>query len=306
MLPALARRGVYVPKVTVMAALSTQAEAAVSAAFNKAKWHDVADEVDEISHHMREGTTNHCVDLPSPSFERKVDTKLQGAQRLVESRQHNEAFSQVHSLKGLVKDELYHHRQEQRKAFSTMTDQHVDNFEHEMHELKWFDVEGDLEEIHLLMHEATTNHAINSPDIELEQLVEKTINDIKEVIAMSPRQHKLVYGQIHKLKAFVKDRLYNGHTTSQAHVLAFEKEMEALKWSDIKDEVECVHQYDARRQGPSPGGAPAPERGDHTEVDSENQSVGSSHLIECTALRSYQNKNARPFECLRLQLPEFC
>ena len=242
MLPALARRGVYVPKVTVMAALSTQAEAAVSAAFNKAKWHDVADEVDEISHLMREGTTNHSVDIPSPSFERKVDAKLRGVQRLVDSRQHNEAFSQVHTLKGLVKDELYHHRQQQRKAFSTMTEEHVDSFEHEMHELKWFDVEGDLEEIHLLMQEATTNHAVNSPDIELEQLVDKTINDIKEVIAMSPRQHKLVYGQIHKLKAFVKDRLYNGHTTSQAHVLAFEKEMEALKWSDIKDEVECIHQ----------------------------------------------------------------
>ncbi|KAL3925784.1 MAG: hypothetical protein SGILL_000165 [Bacillariaceae sp.] len=241
MLPALARRGVYVPKVAVMAALSTQAEAAVSAAFNKAKWNDVADEVGEINKLMREGTTNHSVDLPSHSFERSVDEKLQGVRRLVEGRQHNEAFAQVHTLKGLVKDELYHHRLQQRKAFSTMTDQRVDAFQHDAQDLKWFDVEGDLEEIHHLMHEVTTNHAINAPDVELEQLIEKTINDIKQVIETSPRQHKLVYGQIHALKGFVKERLYHG-TTSQAHVLAFENEMEALKWSDIKDEVEQIHQ----------------------------------------------------------------
>jgi hypothetical protein len=242
MLPALSRRGVYVPKVAVMAALSTQAQAAVSAAFNKAKWHDVADEVDEISHLMREGTTNHSVDHPSPSFERKVDGKLQGVLRLVDSRQHNEAFSQVHTLKGLVKDELYHHRQPQRKAFSTMADQRVDAFEHEIHELRWNDIKGELDEIHRLMHEASTNHAVNSPDNALEQLVEKTFDDIKQLIEVSPRQHNLIFGQIHMLKTFVKDRLYHGHMTSQAHVLAFEKEMEALKWTDIKDEIKEIHQ----------------------------------------------------------------
>ena len=238
MLPAIVRRGVYVPKVAVMA-LSTQAEAAVEAALNKAHWTDVKDEIKEIDHLMHEGTTNHSVDLPSAKLEQDVDEKLRGIQRLVENKKHNEAFSQVHTLKGMIKDELYHHRQ--RAAFSTVTEDQIDGFEGVMRKLQWSDVEDEVEEIRELMHEGTTNHAVNTPDVELEQLVEKSINDIKQMIEKNPTKHGLVFARIHVLKDLVKAKLYNG-LPADDHVKAFESAMHSLHWSDVEDEVEVIHQ----------------------------------------------------------------
>lgn len=242
MLPALARRGVYIPsKVTMAAAISTQAEAAVFAALNRAKWSDVKDEVHEIGKLMRENTTNHSVGLPTPTLKQDVNDKLRGLHALVENKQHNEAFAQVHALKAMVKDELYHHRQQQMMAFSTVADRQVEDFEGTMHDLHWADVEGEVEEIHQLLHEGTTNHAVNAPDVELEQFLEKAIDDIKVMLEKNPTQHGLVFGKIHALKGFVKQRLYNGLTTKD-HVRAFEKEMQALRWSDVKNEMEQIHQ----------------------------------------------------------------
>ena len=242
MLPALARRGVYLPsKVTMAAAISTQAEAAVAAALNRAKWTDVNDEVKEIGKLMREPTTNHSILPPTPALKQDVNDKLRGLHALVENKQHNEAFAQVHALKAMVKDELYHHRQQQMMAFSTAAEQHVDDFEDTMHDLKWSDVEGEVDAIHHLLHEGSTNHAVNAPDVELEKFIEKTIDDIKFMLEKNPTQHGLVFGKIHALKGFVKQRLYNGLTT-QDHIKAFEKEMKTMRWADIKNEMEQIHQ----------------------------------------------------------------
>jgi hypothetical protein len=241
-MPALARRGVYLPsKVTMAAALSTQAEAAVAAALNRAKWSDVKDEVLEVGKLMREGTTNHSVNLPSVSLKQDVNDKLRGLHRLVENKQRNEAFAQVHALKAMVKDELYHHRQQQMMAFSTAAEQRVDDFDETMHDLRWSDVEGEVKEIHQLIHEGSTNHAVSTPDVELEKFIETTINDIKAMLEKNPTQHGLVFGKIHALKGFVKQRLYNGLTTKD-HIRAFEKEMQTLRWADVKNEMEQIHQ----------------------------------------------------------------
>lgn len=240
MLPALARRGVYVPKVAVMAALSTQAEAAVQAACHKARWTDVEDEVKEVDHLMHEGTTNHSIDLPKSELENAVDEKFKGVQRLVENMHHDEAFAQVHTLKNMVKDELYHQRQNVAH-FSTVTDDQLDVLEDAMRKLEWSDVEDEIEEIRHLMHEGTTNHAVNTPDVEVEQLVERSINDIKQMIEKNPNKHGLVFARIHVLKGLVKAKLYNG-LPSEDHVLAFEGAMHSLHWSDVEGEVEEIHQ----------------------------------------------------------------
>jgi hypothetical protein len=242
MLPALARRGINVPsQVTMVAAISTQAEAAVSAALNRAKWSDVKDEVLEIGMLMREGTTNHSVGLPTPTLKQDVNDQLRGLHSFVENKQRNEAFARVRALKAMVKDELYHHRQQQMMAFSAMAQQHVDDFEDTMHDLKWADVEGEVGQIHQLMNEGVTNHAVNAPDAELELFIERTIDDIKLMLEKNPTQHGLVFGKIHALKGFVKHRLYNRLTTKD-HIRAFEKEMQALRWSDVKNEMEQIHQ----------------------------------------------------------------
>jgi uncharacterized protein YoaH (UPF0181 family) len=238
MLPAIVRRGVYVPKVAVMA-LSTQTEAAVEAALSKAHWTDVKDVVKEINHLMREGTTNHSVELPSPKLEQQVDEKFRGIQRLVENKKRNEAFSQLHTLKCMVKDELYHHRQ--RAAFSTVTDDDIYDFEGAMRKLQWSDVKDEVEEIRKLMHEGTTNHAVDTPDVELELLVDRSINDIKQMVEKNPSNHELVFARIHGLKSFVKAKLYDGPPADD-HVKAFERFMHSLHWSDVKDEVEEIHQ----------------------------------------------------------------
>jgi hypothetical protein len=238
MLPTIVRRGVYVPKVAVMA-LSTQTEAAVEAALNKARWTDVKDVVKEINHLMHEGTTNHSVDLPSAKLEQRVDEKFRGIQRLVENKKRNEAFSQLHTLKGMIKNELYHHRQQ--AAFSTVAEDEIYGFEDVARKLQWSDVKDELEEIRKLMHEGTTNHAVDTPDVELEQLVEKSINDIKQMIEKNPTKHDLVFARIHGLKGFVKARLYNGPPADD-HVKAFERMMHSLHWSDVKDEAEEIHQ----------------------------------------------------------------
>lgn len=241
MLPTLARRGVYVPKVTMMAALSTQTEAALTAALSKARWNDVRDEVREVGKLMREGTTNHSIDLPSSNLKQDVTDRLRGLHRLVENEQRNDAFAQVRMLKSMVKDELYRHRQQQMRAFSAMTEQRVDAFEDDVHDLRWADVEGEVEEVRKLMHEGSTNHAVDTPDVELEKIIETTIDDIKQMLEKNPDQHGFVFRRIHALKGFVKERLYNGLTTKD-HVSAFEKEMNALHWTDVRDEVEAIRQ----------------------------------------------------------------
>lgn len=241
MLPALVRRGVYFPsQVSMAAAISTQAEAAVSAALNRAKWNDVKDEVLEIGKIMREGTTNHSVRLPTPTLNQDVHDQLRGLHAFVENRQRNEAFARVRALKAMVKDELYHHRQQQMMSYSAVA-QHVDDFEDTVHDLKWADVEGEVDQIHQLIHEGTTNHAVNAPDVELQQFIERTIDDIKVMLEKNPTQHGLVFGKIHALKGFVKQRLYNGLSTKD-HIRAFEKEMQALRWCDVKNEMEQIHQ----------------------------------------------------------------
>lgn len=242
MLPALARRGVFIPsKVTMAAALSTQTEAAIAAALNRAKWNDVKDEVLEIRNLMREGTTNHSVGLPTPTLQQDVNDKLRGLHALVQNKQRNEAFAQVHALKAMVKDELYHHRQQQMMAFSTVAERQVDDFDETMQDLHWTDVKGEVDNIKSILHESSTNHAVNAPDAELEKFIEKTLEDIKGMLEKNPTQHGLVFGKIHALKGFVKQRLYTGLTTKD-HVRAFEKEMQALRWCDIKNEMEEIHQ----------------------------------------------------------------
>jgi uncharacterized protein YoaH (UPF0181 family) len=139
----------------------------------------------------------------------------------------------------MVKNELYHHRQ--RAAFSTVTDDQIQGFEGVLRKLQWSDVKDEVEEIRQIMHEGTTNHAVNSPDVELEQLVERTIDDIKQMIEKNPTKHGLVYARLHVLKGLVKAKLYDG-LPSQDHVLAFEGAMHSLHWSDVEDEVEEIHQ----------------------------------------------------------------
>ncbi|KAG7336918.1 hypothetical protein IV203_006165 [Nitzschia inconspicua] len=242
MFPSLARRGIFVPsKVTMAAALSTQAEAAISAALSRAKWNDVKDEVLEIRNLMREGTTNHSVGLPCPSLQQDVNDKLRGLHALVQNQQRNEAFAQVHALKSMVKNELYHHRQQQMMSFSTVAERQVDDFEDKVHALHWADVEGEVDTIKHILHESSTNHAVSAPDVELQKFIENTLDDIKVMLENNPTQRGLVFSKIHALKGFVKQRLYNGLTTKD-HVRAFEKEMEALRWSDIKNEMEELHQ----------------------------------------------------------------
>jgi hypothetical protein len=241
MLPALVRRGAIPSRVMMAAAISKQTEASVSASLNRAKWSDVKDEVFEIGEIMREGSTNHSVRLPTPTLKQDVHDQLRQLHSVVENKNRNEAYARVRTIKAMVKDELYHNRQHQMRAFSAMAQQRVDDFENTMHDLQWADVEGEVSQIQQLMHKGTTNHANNAPDVELEQFIERTIDDMKVMLEKNPTQRALVFGKVQALKRFVKQRLYN-HLTTKDHIRAFEKEMQALRWSDVKNEMEQIHQ----------------------------------------------------------------
>jgi hypothetical protein len=258
MMLTLTRRAVFAPsKTMMMAALSTQTEAAVAAALTKARWADCRDEVKEIAKLMREGTTNHSVALPSINLQHQVNDHLRGLHSLVERKQHQLAFNQVRSLKAMVKDELYYQRQRpqhQMMSFSTAAQQ-VEDFEDSLKEMHWDDVKDEVQEIDRLMNEGSTNKAVRTPDSELQRLFENSINDIKLMLEKNPTQHQVVFDQIHALKTFVKDRLYNDLTTTE-HVRAFENEMDALRWSDIKNEVSEISKM--MREGTTNHAVPLP------------------------------------------------
>lgn len=211
----------------MMAALSTQSESTLRAALSKARWADVKNELEQLGNIMNEGNTNRSVALPDADLKQTVDQKFQNIQRLVENKRHNEAFAQVNTLKGLVKDTLYH--RQQHAAFSSMPAQSYEEFEHQM---QWSDVKGEVDQIHQMMHEGTTNRAVNSPDVQMEILVEQTLEEIKAMVAQHPEQHGLVMARIHALKGLVKDKLYNG-LPPQEHV-------PMGRWTDVEDEMKEI------------------------------------------------------------------
>lgn len=240
----------------VGAALSTKTQETVEGLLNKAHWHDVADEVKEVDHLLHEGQTNHAVDLPNAKLQERVDHTLDGIQHLVKNHPdhasaHAHAFSQVHTLKRDIKDELYHLERPSARYFSTDTssrsfstamsaESQIDALEGVARSLHWSDVEDEAEAIRALLHEYQTNHAIQKPDAALIELVESTLQNLQQAMVRNPDRHGKNFARLHSLKGLVKAKLYRDAVPFEDHVAEFEGVMQALHWSDLEDEVEII------------------------------------------------------------------
>ena len=93
-------------------------------------------------------------------------------------------------------------------AFSTQTQNQVQQVEEKLNSLNWAHLKDNVHEIRNLMDEPKTNHAIRVPDATLEMQVVEYMKEIQDMIADPAADMDQVQLRVCGLKRMVKDKLY--------------------------------------------------------------------------------------------------